>query len=231
MSPPPVGSDAEVPFKGSLAPVIAHNVKGHRTAAGISQEQLALRLQERGLGWGRNQVAWLETGNRDPTVTEFLFLAAALGVRPAQLLKIPEDMLTPRAATAADEEGRYSIGHAEVPAEVVPGLLLGRGFKYLTAAWELSTTAAETAAAGKLGLTAKQVQDLGFHLWGQILDHVRDERAGHPTGPGAAMKKAHVTRKLMDELKAEAWKRGWLHDDGDQDTKSGTTKARKEKRT
>lgn len=214
---------------GSLAPVIARNVKARRDEAGISQDQFAARLQEKGLEWGRNSVAWLETGKREPTVTEFLFLAAALGVRPAELLKAEGHGIPGGLSALHGSEPMVSLGLAEVPAEAVPGLLSGKGLKYLTAVWESSNSPseAEKAVASKLGLAVDQVRDLGYALWGRRLDDERDERAGHPTGPGAHMKKAHATRKLLVELVGEARKQGWLADDT-QDTKP--KRARKEQK-
>lgn len=214
-------------FEG-LGRVVGTNVRSAREAAGLSQDELASRLQSFGLDWSRNFVANLESRHREPTVSEFLLLAAALNLRPAELLGVPKELQVPGPSSTTGEEGRASIWRAEIPADLLPGLLYGRGYKHLTV-WdpEMKPTEAERAAARHLGLAVAEVQDFAFRLWGRRLDHERDERAGHPTGSGAHMKKAHVTRKLQDELRAEVRKRGLLHDHGDQDTKSG---GRKEKR-
>lgn len=58
------------------------NLKEARKAAGLSQEEFARKS-----GLGRTQVVRLESGRANPTLGTMIRIAAALGLRPAELLK------------------------------------------------------------------------------------------------------------------------------------------------
>jgi transcriptional regulator with XRE-family HTH domain len=60
--------------------VIGTNVRKHRLAAGLSQEELALRIEIFDQGY----ISGLEAGRRNPTVVTIWLIAKAIGVTPGQ---------------------------------------------------------------------------------------------------------------------------------------------------
>ena len=62
--------------------LLGRNVREHRRARGLSQEQLAFEA-----GMKRAYLSDLERGTRNPSVRALGRLAAALGVQPALLLQ------------------------------------------------------------------------------------------------------------------------------------------------
>ncbi|WP_071972929.1 helix-turn-helix domain-containing protein [Sulfitobacter alexandrii] len=64
--------------------VVGRNVKQHREAKGLSQEQLAFEADLH-----RTYVSGVERGVRNPTIAIVARLAIALGVQPAALLEHP----------------------------------------------------------------------------------------------------------------------------------------------
>lgn len=63
--------------------VVGRNVKQHREAKGLSQEQLAFEADLH-----RTYVSGVERGIRNPTVLIVPKLANALGVEPSKLLEL-----------------------------------------------------------------------------------------------------------------------------------------------
>ena len=63
--------------------VVGRNVKQHREAKGLSQEQLAFEADLH-----RTYVSGVERGIRNPTVLIVAKLANALGVDPSKLLEL-----------------------------------------------------------------------------------------------------------------------------------------------
>jgi len=64
-----------------LEPAFGEVLKQHRTAAGLSQEKLALEA-----GLDRTFISLLERGRRQPTLTTLVLIAEALGQPPERLL-------------------------------------------------------------------------------------------------------------------------------------------------
>lgn len=65
--------------------VVGRNVKQHREAKGLSQEQLAFETDLH-----RTYVSGVERGIRNPTVLIVAKLADALGVEPSELLELSD---------------------------------------------------------------------------------------------------------------------------------------------
>ncbi len=65
--------------------VVGRNVKQHREAKGLSQEQLAFEADLH-----RTYVSGVERGIRNPTVLIVAKLADALGVEPSELLELSD---------------------------------------------------------------------------------------------------------------------------------------------
>ena len=69
--------------------VVGTNVKRYRSAAGLTQAELAVEM-----GVDRAYISGLELGQRNPTVVTIWHTAKALSVRPHQLLE--EDESSPK---------------------------------------------------------------------------------------------------------------------------------------
>jgi transcriptional regulator with XRE-family HTH domain len=69
------------PFAIDVCSLVGRNVRRHRLAAGLSQEDLADAAS-----LDRTYVSGVERGVRNPTVRVLQSLAAALDVKPADLL-------------------------------------------------------------------------------------------------------------------------------------------------
>ena len=65
-----------------LVQLLGQNVRAHRKAKGLSQEQLALDA-----GMKRAYLSDLERGTRNPSIRALERLATALGVEPAELVR------------------------------------------------------------------------------------------------------------------------------------------------
>lgn len=65
-----------------LVQLLGQNVRAHRKARGMSQEQLALDA-----GMKRAYLSDLERGTRNPSIRALERLALALGVEPAELVR------------------------------------------------------------------------------------------------------------------------------------------------
>ncbi len=73
----------------TMAQVVGANVRKLRVAQRRSQDELRIRLRERGVTMARPTVAQLEAGGRPTSVDELLALGLALGVAPHLLLYPP----------------------------------------------------------------------------------------------------------------------------------------------
>jgi len=81
-----------------LAKAISQRIKGLREAAGLSQQELAVKAD-----LSVSQVAKLEQGSKaDPRVSTMLSLARALGVLPGAIV---DDLFPPRSTPEAEAEG------------------------------------------------------------------------------------------------------------------------------
>lgn len=63
-------------------------LRGHRMAAGMSQEALGLES-----GVQRNFISLIETGQNQPTITTIFKLAEALNIRPSKLVADAEKLI------------------------------------------------------------------------------------------------------------------------------------------
>ena len=63
--------------------VVGENIRKIRTSAGISQEELAVRM-----GVDQGYISSLEAGKRNPTVVTLWHAAVALGVNPDRFLRL-----------------------------------------------------------------------------------------------------------------------------------------------
>lgn len=75
-----------MPIRSPQHAAFGRAVREARTALGISQEALADATQ-----LDRTYISGIERGQRNPSLTNILRIAAALQVRPAELLARTED--------------------------------------------------------------------------------------------------------------------------------------------
>ncbi len=61
---------------------LGREIRRHRDAKGLSQEELAALA-----GFNRNYVGFIERAERSPRVTTIFRIARALGLHPAELLR------------------------------------------------------------------------------------------------------------------------------------------------
>jgi len=66
--------------------IFGDNLKALRTAAGISQEELATRA-----GLHRTYISSIERGQRNVTIENIFALARALGTTPEALVQLPRE--------------------------------------------------------------------------------------------------------------------------------------------
>ena len=69
-----------MPIRSPAHAAFGEAVRGIRKQRGISQESLALMC-----GLDRTYISGIERGTRNPSLTNILKIAAALGVRPAEI--------------------------------------------------------------------------------------------------------------------------------------------------
>ncbi len=182
----------------TVAEVIAKNVRALRTSAGLSQDQLADRLRSLyGLDWSRNSVAYAETGETEPSLSELLVLADALDVSTLHLLQ-HKGRVAISDRTSVPDVTAVVLGRAPVPQ--LPQRARSGNWRELQIR-AASSGEAERHFAKKNDLDPEDVARISFELWGRSLTDERDERTG---ADAPAMKKAHATRKLGEELLARA---------------------------
>jgi transcriptional regulator with XRE-family HTH domain len=81
--------------------VVGENVRRHREAAGLSQEELAARM-----GVDQGYVSSLEAGRRNPTILTMWHVAVALEVQPASLFEPVQVSLKRKPHRAAPTKSR-----------------------------------------------------------------------------------------------------------------------------
>jgi transcriptional regulator with XRE-family HTH domain len=83
-------------------------VRSLRTAAGMTQEQLAQALTEAGWAVRQNTIAKLENGLRPTTVPEMYVIAAVFEISPRELVAL----IWPPDADDDDESARFALKHS-----------------------------------------------------------------------------------------------------------------------
>jgi transcriptional regulator with XRE-family HTH domain len=215
----------------NVAEVIAANVRRLREDEGLTQDELARATQLCGLGWTRSAIAFLESGQREPRVSELIVIAAALDVPPAELLRNRARRVDLTESSSASGDDMYRLlprrrVHVDWPSplrkmptlqfdvrrvndglrrlkQVVPNATAGTH----VAVERMANEEAVKHLAGTLGLRPFDVAALSWRLWRRSLSEVRDEEAGSGAN---AMTKAHVTRRLKEEIADAARSVGWL---------------------
>jgi transcriptional regulator with XRE-family HTH domain len=117
---------------------IAANLRAYREAAGVSQEELAQRMTDRGFGFGQATIWKIESGQRPVRASELIALADSLGVS------------TPTTLTREPDATRYTIqlDHANSKAYDAYHMLKEAAAAYLEAQVELVVRAHQAYEAG-----------------------------------------------------------------------------------
>lgn len=135
---------------GSVDEDFAANLRRRREAEGLSQDELAQRMTERGFGFSQATVWKIEQGKRPVKISEMVALADALGVlRWHTLLDDPR---------RADHESRLERGHRKAAAA-------HRALQEATAAY--------LWAQAELAVSVRDARDDGVDvhlLWESYLD-------------------------------------------------------------
>lgn len=95
---------------GGWNTVFGQRIRGARTAAGLTQQEIADRMTAAGLKMHQTAIAKIESGERPATVAEAMQLACILGVTAAELVTDPP------ARTHEEQQARQR--HAEVLVEI-----------------------------------------------------------------------------------------------------------------
>jgi transcriptional regulator with XRE-family HTH domain len=104
----------------TVAEVIAGNVRSRREINGWTQDEMAARLRTVGLPWGQSSLSRFEKGQREPTVSELILLAAAFKIAPADLVTGPtaDVVQIGEAVAAADSLARLLTERDEIRANL-----------------------------------------------------------------------------------------------------------------
>ena len=202
--------------------VIANNLVRLRGLRGISQGELAARLQAVGLAWTEQTVRAVEKGRRRLVVAELFVLAGALSIGIAELLRAEgsvnlEGVEVTQANWAALISGRR--GTAATPerinqlADTVRRAEARRDADHLQRfrlrpedQWKVYAAGlrpAEARAARALQVSVLEVAAAAIALWGHGLTDERDEREKRLRAGGVG-RRGQITRQLVREL------RSWL---------------------
>jgi hypothetical protein len=215
---------AAKPAPGNLDAVIGANVRKHRERLGASHDDLAQALRDRGWRASGPVLVALERGNRRVGFEEVLLLADVLHVPVTALLETPDlvrlGWLIPERDGHLIARLTSSHFHYTGDAPETWGLLeRARRASQLSMSTHAgvaprghvvgdeSLREAERHAAERLGIPPAEVVGRAYALWGQTLSEERDARAArridaNTTKRQRAAVRAHVTRKLLDQLRA-----------------------------
>lgn len=195
----------------TLSQVIGLNVRRIRSAAGVTQDALAVACVRVGLAWTAIRVAQCERGDTSPNLATLLLLTAALDtVTPARQrvtladlvasdgsVSLAPGVVAPTATIAAVIRGGGGTALADYSP---PFTTAGGSAAELTAAegW----TRADAKVAAELGLPRDIVTKVAARLWGRSLSAERDARADNARTKGLVTKE--LTAALREEWAREA---------------------------
>ncbi len=222
--------DAEMPTPTRLTAVIGRALKQFREEGHLRQDDVAALARSWGLLLTRAMVARIESGDRELSIHEFVLLTAALNITPGELINTDDLIeLSPTASAPSSEvlkqlAGTSSyqrrvagfrfperaalasavLGHAELfPEDHLDAADDGREAQIR----RIAGREAERQVAATLGITPEDLTRQATALWEGGLTEERDRRVARRIGSSttkrsAATLRGHVTRELIDELRA-----------------------------
>jgi transcriptional regulator with XRE-family HTH domain len=169
---------------------IAANLRAHREAGGISQEELAQQMADRGFGFGQATIWKIESGQRPVRASELIALADSLGV------------LLPTTLTREPDATRYTIQleHANQSAGDAYAELKEAAAAYLEAQFQLVYAAREAHDAG-LTVTELHTSWLSTPPEEAVIE-ARVE-AGHETE--RSEQDSNEVNKILDALRSNGY--------------------------
>lgn len=196
----------------TLAEVVGTNLRRIREQRGWLQDEVARRVQRRGVSWTPSVVASIEAGGRGIHFSELVVAAAELGVAFDELMtgkgrvgitdELTVDLSNFRAAVRGKAGGRRLLDDAtaDVRRRAKDGSLEGR------LAAEGAIGEAEYRVGRQLDLSPVVVARYAQHLWGRWLWEERDARVKAARGTDLSPRslqaaRGHVMRQLIAELR------------------------------
>jgi transcriptional regulator with XRE-family HTH domain len=190
----------------TLSTAVGRRLREIRETHGWVQEDVARAARGAGLDWSRATVAAIETGRRDLSAAELVYLPAVLSTAagtpftPYELADLipdgPDLLLAPNQPAAFPPDLVRSILRGKLGNEVEMARLAHGG------GGELGE--AEERAALRLGLSVAAVVEASRRLWGHSLTVERDQRVAQrgelPVESRRAVR-GRITRDLIDELR------------------------------
>lgn len=204
-----------------LAAVLGQNCKRIRTAAGVTQDELARYARRFGLRWTASKVRDFEVGRTAPTFATVLALSAALdsatarrtGRIPDNLLEIDLDprtrvrladlVMSDQFITVTEEfdpRGQRVADYCAGELWDLRGSQIGRTAtpaKFDLARMRQASGLTEDRLAARLGISRDQLADLSLRLWRKPFSQERDRLAGPDANK---QKRGQVSRALRAEL-------------------------------
>jgi transcriptional regulator with XRE-family HTH domain len=202
-----------------LAAVLGANCKKIRTAAGVTQDELARYARRFGLRWTASKVRDFEVGRTAPTFATALALAAALdsavgkptGRIPADLMKpdreprvrLADLVMFDGFVTVTDEfdpRGQRVADYCAGQPWDLPGSQIGRTAtreKFDLARMRQASGLTEDRLAARLGISRDELAAMSLRLWRKPFSQERDRIAGPDANK---QKRGQVSRALRAEL-------------------------------
>ncbi len=189
-----------------LSAGLARRLRAIRKQQGLTQDDVAERARQQGLGWTRATVGKIEAGGRELGLAEFLLLPLILSTTIADLVPVAdyvalsESVAVPAQALLDLLAGKLNI-HTQVM-RPVPHLTVDAQPPPIR---HDALREAERKAAKRLGLDPIELSTLAHKRWGMGLTERRDQllseqaTAGDPRTRQAL--RGWVTRQLDKELR------------------------------
>jgi transcriptional regulator with XRE-family HTH domain len=192
--------------------LVGTNIRRLRTEAGITAEELAIRLRLFGLAWTRSTITALETGRKTIDIAEFVALVMAFGGSVEELFGGAGYGLLPDGDPRPLQELRELFGGGSNRSSLN---VLDASIGFVAdASWgpdSASRNEAEQKAARKFGVDVATVTSFSSVIWGRSLTEEREARVTERvdgTVPRRTLQaiRGQVTRELLTELEPHVTK-------------------------
>ena len=200
---------ARNPSIPTLAEVVGKNLR--RLRSDYPMFDLITAARPYGVQWGAGSIGSFERGNARMTIETLSLLQLGLSRLLGRSVQLHELLgYDPDGHQGADKLVQWTGNQVLYVSDVVawletrdPEVLkagVERARELLGLMGKLApvVTPGEERLAGKLGVTAEQLQVWSQELWGEAIEAHRDRLAGEGASP---QKKGRVTGKLLDELR------------------------------
>jgi transcriptional regulator with XRE-family HTH domain len=188
-----------------IGELVGLRVRELRTAAGVTQDQLARACRRYGIEeYSGSRIGQIESGAVAPTATAMVALALGLGevlgrqLTLADLIPDVDNVQAGRGLTYTGEELREFLRGAPVGPPPAPRFISTVSDPTLAPGWGST----DDLAVANWGVPPQLVRSVAESLWGagETLTRERDRRAGVGATP---QKRGRITRDVIAEAKAE----------------------------